>query len=327
MKNYMPPKVCKKLQKITLFFIIVFSNLVYAQTNTGTVRILSGSTPGTSTDIIARLIAPKLSEKLGQPVIVENRPGLGGLLAIDHLLNSKSDNLNILITGANHATGAAMRKQSPFNPVGDFKWITTLTSYPMIVAVGLNSKYKTLEDLISYGQANPGKLSFSSVGLGTAHHLIGEWLNAELALQMVHIPYKGSPTALVDVISGDVSVMIDTSTFVLQQVKQGKLRALAISSATPSDDYPGVPVLSKFVKDLEYDSWIGLIANKDLSDDRVKKINEILKPILNSSDVKNSFVTIGALPKFSSPEEFKSLVERDLLKWNGVINSRNIPRQ
>ena len=149
---------------------------------TKTIRIVSGSIPGTSTDIVARLLSPALGERLGQTIIVDNRPGAGGLLALQNIIASKPDGMSLVITAANHSIGAAIRKVTPFDAVGDFTWISTIATYPMVIAVSPNSSIKSMDDLVNYAKQNPGRVSFSSVGIGTAHHLIGEWLNSELGL-------------------------------------------------------------------------------------------------------------------------------------------------
>ena len=294
---------------------------------TKTIRIVSGSIPGTSTDIGARLFSPALGERLGQSIIVDNRPGAGGLLALQNIIASKPDGMSLVITAANHSIGAAIRKVTPFDAVGDFTWISTIATYPMVIAVSPNSSIKSMDDLVNYAKQNPGRVSFSSVGIGTAHHLIGEWLNAELGLEMVHIPYKGSPGALVDVLSGQVDVMIDTATFALQQVKQGKLRALAVSTKKPSDDFPGVPTLNQTIPGFEYESWIALAGPKGMSAEVVQQINQELRVVLATPEIKKRFADIGAVSVASTSQELKQSVEVDILRWKKVIDSRKIPLQ
>jgi len=291
------------------------------------IRILGGSVAGTSTDIVGRLISPSLGEKLGQPLIMENKPGAGGLIALEALVSSKPDGYTLIVTAANHAIGAAIRKYTPFDSLNDFTWLSTIATYPMVIAVSSTSNLKTLDDLINYAKKNPGKVSFSSGGIGTAHHLIGERLNVELALDMIHIPYKGSPPALVDVLSGQVDVMIDTATFALQHIKQGKLRALAISSKYPSQDFPGIQTINQTIPGFEYESWIGLAGPKGLSIEVAQQLNAEVKNTLSNFEIKKKLSDIGAVATSSTPAEFKSMVELDINRWKKVIESRKIPLQ
>jgi tripartite-type tricarboxylate transporter receptor subunit TctC len=292
-----------------------------------TLKLISGSIAGTSTDIIARLISQKLGERLGVSVIVENRAGAGGLIAAESVAKGAPDGSSLLITGSNHSTSAAMRKTSPFDPVNDFAWVSTVTTYPMILATAPNSRFKSLDELIAFAKANPRKVSFSSVGVGTAHHLIGEWLNAALEMEMVHVPYRGSPLALLDVLGGSVDLMIDTATYVVPQVRQGKLKPLAVSSKAAMEELPGVATLNKYVPGMEYESWIGLAAPRGMPAELVRQYNAEVRYVIELPEIKQRFVDLGAVAKPSTTGEFRSLVERDLVQWRRVIESRNISVQ
>jgi len=292
-----------------------------------TVKLVSGSAAGGSTDLIGRLISQRLGERLGQPVIVENRTGAGGVIAADAVAKAAPDGAMLLITASNHSTGAAMRKFSPFDAVNDFSWISMLTAYSMVIATAPNSRFKTMGELIAFAKANPNKVSFSSVGVGTGHHLVGEWLNAELGLNMVHVPYRGSPLALADVLGGQVDLMIDTATYLVPQVRQGTLRPLAVTGKTPLEDLPGIPTLSKFVPGMEYESWMGLIGPKGMPPELVRQYNADLKYVLELPEIKERFAAMGATVKASTPDEFKSLAAREIVHWKRIIQSQNIPLQ
>lgn len=292
-----------------------------------TIRLVSGSAPGGSTDLIGRLIAPKLGERRGATVIVENKMGAGGVIAADSVATAKPDGTSLLITASNHSTGAVMRKVSPFDAIKDFTWISSLTTYGMVLAVGPNSRHKTLTDLLAFAKANPKAVSFSSVGVGTAHHLLGEWINAELGIELTHIPYRGSPLALTDLLGGQIDMMIDTATYVVPQSRQGKMRPLAVTTRLPTADLPGVPTLSSMIPGMEYESWIGLTGPKGMPADLVQQLNQDLREIVSMPDVRQRFLDMGAAPRVSSPDEFRQLAERDIAQWRKVVDSRNILRE
>jgi tripartite-type tricarboxylate transporter receptor subunit TctC len=272
------------------------------------------------------LIGPKLGERRGATVIVDNKLGAGGMIAAESVANARPDGSSLLITASNHSTGAAMRKSSPFDAIRDFSWISSLTTYGMVLAVGPNSRHKSLQDLLAFAKANPKAVSFSSVGVGTAHHLLGEWINAELGIELTHVPYKGSPLALTDLLGGQIDMMIDTATFVVPQSRQGKLKPLAVTTRGPSEDLPGVPTLNSFIAGMEYDSWIGITGPKGMPAELVQQLNQDLREIVNLPDIRQRFIDMGAAPKVGTPDEFRQLAEKDLAQWRKVIDNRNIPR-
>lgn len=292
-----------------------------------TIRLVSGSAPGGSTDLIGRLIAPKLGEKRGATVIVENRAGAGGVIAAESVATAKPDGTSLLITASNHSTGAAMRLTSPFDAIRDFSWISSLTSYGMVLAVAPSSRHKSLAELLAVAKSKPKGVSFSSVGVGTAHHLLGEWINAELGLELTHVPYRGSPLALTDLLGGQIDLMIDTATFVVPQSRQGKLRPLAVTTRVPSEDLPGIPTLNSQIQGMEYYSWIGLTGPKGMSPEMVAQLNQDISEIINMPDIRQRFIDMGAAPKASSSDEFRQLAEKDLAQWRKVIDNRKIARQ
>lgn len=209
------------------------------------IRIIVGFTAGGSTDIVARLVAAKMQASWGQPVIVENKPGAGGAIAADFVAKSPADGYIILLPPSGHSSSAAMRKTLPYDPISDFSWISTITTYGMMFAVRPESPIQSVEDLIKAAKANPSKLSYYSVGVGTGHHLIGEWLNAAAGIEINHVPYRGSAAALPDFMGGQVDVMIDTMTFALTQAQTGKAKPLAVTSRKRLAELPNVPVMSE----------------------------------------------------------------------------------
>jgi len=291
------------------------------------VKIIVGFTAGGSTDIVARLVAAKMQASWGQPVIVENKPGAGGAIAAEFVAKSPADGYTILLPPSGHSSSAAMRKSLSYDPVNDFSWISTITTYGMMFAVRPESPIQTVEDLIKAAKANPNKLSYYSVGVGTGHHLIGEWLNAAAGIEINHVPYRGSAAALPDFMGGQVDVMIDTMTFALTQAQTGKAKPLAVTSKQRLAELPNVPVMSEKVPGFVYESWIGLAGPKGLSPAIVQKINAEVAQIVKMPDIQARLKDIGAMPQASTPDEFKTLVATDIETFSKVIKLRNIPQE
>jgi tripartite-type tricarboxylate transporter receptor subunit TctC len=227
---------------LTLFFsfaLLLFSAAAAAQGYPERpVRLVVGFPPGGSSDTVARVVAQHLSPLLGQPVVVENRPGAGGVIGSDIVAKSAPDGHTLLLATAGHSTAAAMMQKLPFDAVKDFAWVSTITTYPFVIATAADSPIKSLPDLIARAKAAPGKLTYSSAGVGTSHHLLGEWLGAEAGIEMVHVPFKGGTSPLTEVLAGRVDVMVETMTLVLPHIKSGKLRGLAVTSPQAMDYLP-----------------------------------------------------------------------------------------
>lgn len=291
------------------------------------VRMLVGGPPASSGDIGARLLASKLSERLGQPFIVENKPGATGALAAGEAARAEPDGYTLLFTASWHSTAAAVKKSLPYDPLNDFSFVSTLMTYGMLVAVHPTSPHQRIEELIAFGKANPGKLTFYSVGAGSAHHLIGEWFNALTGAEMVHVPYKGSPAAFVDFSTGRVDVMIDTMTFGLTQVKGGKARALAITSRQPMEQLPGVPTISKALTEMEYESWLGLLAPRAMNPALLERINRAMREAIQLPDTSARIRDFGAIPAPVSSAEFRARCEREIARFKSIVAARKIPME
>lgn len=291
------------------------------------VRMLVGGPPASSGDIGARLLASKLSERLGQPFIIENKPGATGALAAGEVARAEPDGYTLLFTASWHSTAAAVKKSLPYDPLNDFSFVSTLMTYGMLVAVQPSSPHQRIEDLIAYGKANPGKLTFYSVGAGSAHHLIGEWFNALTGAEMVHVPYKGSPAAFMDFSTGRVDVMIDTMTFGLTQVKGGKARALAITSREPIEQLPGVPTISKALAEMEYESWLGLLAPRGMNPALLERINRAMREAIQLPDTSARIRDFGAIPAPVSSADFRARCEREIARFKDIVAARKIPME
>ncbi len=291
------------------------------------IRMIVGGTPASSGDIGARLLAIKLAERLGQPVIVENKPGATGALAAAEVARAEPDGHVLLFTASWHSVAAAVKKTLPYDTLNDFTFVSTFMTYGMILWVRPASPFKRLEDLIAFAKANPGKLTFYSVGAGSAHHLIGEWFNSLTGAELVHVPYKGSPAAFPDFMAGRVDVMIDTMTFGLTQVTGGKARALAITSREPIPELPGVPTMSTVLPELEYESWLGLLAPRGLAPRVLERVNREVREIAALPEVAARIRDLGAIPAPSSPAEFRARSEREIARFKSIVAARRIPME
>ncbi len=291
------------------------------------IRVIVGGIPASSGDIGARLLSTKLAERLGQPVIVENKPGATGALAAAEVARAEPDGHVLLFTASWHSTAAAVKKTLPYDTLNDFTFVSTFMTYGMIVGVRQASPFKRIEDLITFAKANPGKLTFYSVGAGSAHHLIGEWFNSLTGAEMVHVPYKGSPAAFPDFLAGRVDVMVDTMTFGLTQVTGGKARALAITSREPIPELPGVPTLSTVLPELEYESWLGLLGPRGMNPKLLERVNREVREIAALPDVAARIRDLGAIPSTTTPAEFRARCEREIARFKSIVAARRIPME
>jgi tripartite-type tricarboxylate transporter receptor subunit TctC len=290
-------------------------------------KIVVGFPPGGSSDTVARLVADKLTASLGQPVIVENRPGAGGVTASEFVARAPKDGYTLLLATAGHSTAAAMRKQLPFDAVRDFTWISTITTYPFVIATAPAAPYDTLGALVAAAKAAPGKITYSSAGIGTSHHLLGEWLNSAAGIDLVHVPFKGGTSPLTEVVSGRVDVMIETMTLTLPQIKGGKLKALAVTSPESVDFLPGVPTAAQTVKEFVFQSWLGLAGPADLPPPVLERLNRDLRTALDMPDVRKRLADLGGAAAPVAPEAMRAQVEREIARWSALVDSRKIERQ
>ena len=224
------------------------------------IRLLLGFPPGGGSDIVARLIAKPLGDRLGQGVVVDNKPGAGGNIAAEMAARATPDGYTLVLLPSGHASNAAMKKSLPFHPVNDFAWISTITTYPLALAVLPNSPIKSFPDLLQRARAEPGKLSYSSVGVGSALHLVGEWIASEAHVNLTHVPFKGGTAPLTELLAGRVDVMIDTMTLTASLLKDGRVRALAVTSPKGGSRVPGVPTVADTLPHVVFESWLGIAA-------------------------------------------------------------------
>jgi tripartite-type tricarboxylate transporter receptor subunit TctC len=277
--------------------------------------------PGGTTDILARTVGEKLAVALGQPVIIENKPGAGGGVGAEYTAKAAPDGYTIMGgTISTHAINASLYKDLPYDPVKDFVAITLIARVPNMLVVNTAVPAKDVKELIALLKANPNKYSFASSGNGTSQHLSGELFKSMSGTEMQHIPYKGSPPALQDVMGGQVTMTFDNITTAWTLAKAGKLRALAVTTAKRSSIAPDVPTLAESgVPGFEVGSWQGVFAPAGTPPAIVKRLNAEIVKALNLPDVREKLGALGAEIVADSPEEFSALVKSEVVKWADVV--------
>ena len=277
--------------------------------------------PGGTTDILARTIGDKLSVALGQPVIIENKPGAGGGLGADFVAKAAPDGYTILGgTISTNAINASLYKDLPYDPVKDFIPITLIARVPNMLVINNDVPAKNVAELIALMKKNPGKFTFASSGNGTSQHLSGELFKSMAGVDMQHIPYKGSPPALQDVMGGSVTMTFDNITTAWTLAKSGKLRALGVTTAKRSPAAPDVPTIAEAgVTGYEIGSWQGVFAPAGTPPAIIARLNSEIVKIINMPDVNEKLLFLGAEPVGNSSEEFTVFVKAEVLKWGDVV--------
>ena len=293
----------------------------------GTMRFYVGFAPGTGSDLVSRLLAQKLSERLGQPVIVEQKVGSGGILASETVVKSRPDGHTMVLLSGSHSVLAAMRKSLPYDPVRDFGMVGLVSSYPMVISVRPDSPIKSLPDLIAGAKAAPGRITYSMGSLGSMLHLLGEWMSIESGISMVAVPFKGSAPALIDLLGGRIDVKMDTATATFGQMRAGKVRALALSSPARYPLAPDVPTIAETIPGVEVSSWLGLVVAPATPRPIIDRLNSEIRAIIDTPEVRQRFAELGGIPTGSTPEEMRDQIAREIQRWKRVVELRHIERQ
>ncbi|MGY8525683.1 Bug family tripartite tricarboxylate transporter substrate binding protein [Paracidovorax citrulli] len=289
------------------------------------VRMVVPFPAGGTTDILARLLATELSKKWGQPVVVENRPGASGTVFSEQLARTPADGYTLMLTATHHVINPALYKSLRYDTRKDFTPLAEVASVPNVLVVNPAFPATNVKQLIDYAKANPGKVSFGSSGTGGANHLSGELFKSMAGVDMMHVPYKGAAPALNDLLGGQIPVMFDSVPGVLQHIKGGKLRALAVTSSERSPALPGVPTIAEAgVKGFEATSWFGLYAPGNMPPALTARISTDVLAVLRSPVIKEQFALQGAEPGTRTQPAFAKFVDSELDKWAKVIQDAQI---
>jgi tripartite-type tricarboxylate transporter receptor subunit TctC len=288
------------------------------------VRIIVGFPAGGSVDLAARLMGQWLSERLGQPFVLENKPGAGTNIAVQAAIDSPADGYTLLwITTAN-ASNVTFYESLRFNLLRDVAPVAGLARFPLVVVVNPTVPAKTIAEFIAYAKANPGKINMASAGVGGAIHLAGELFNMNTGLKMLHVPYRGSPPAITDLISGRVQVMFDALPSSLPHSRSGALRALAVTTSVRSDSLPDVPTVGDTVAGYEVSVWMGATAPRATPPEIIETLNRELNAGLAIPSIKAELAELGMVPMPGTAAEFGSFVAAETEKWGKVIRAAGI---
>ena len=289
------------------------------------IRLIVPFPAGGATDILARALSQKLGEKIGQPVVVENRPGAGGTIGADAASKSIADGYTLLLaTSSTHSIGPAINPKIPYNAETDFTPIASVASSPNVVVVPNTLPVKTMREFIDYARKNPGKLNYASSGNGTIVHLTTEYFKAQSDTFILHIPYRGTALAIPDLVSGKVDVLFDSFVTGMPHVRDGKLRALAVTTAKRSALAPDMPTVAEVLPGFESVTWFGLYGPKNMPAELTAKIGQAVNAALSDSDVRERFARLGAEPTGGTPQAFAAMVKADSSKWKKIIAERKI---
>lgn len=291
------------------------------------ITLMHGFGPGGNADVISRLVGAAMAKSMGQQVVIEAHPGAGGNIAAERAARAKPDGYTLILLPSGHAVSAGLYKHLPYDSLNDFTWISMTTTFTFIISVRADSPYKSLSDLIAAAKAKPGKMSFSSVGIGSTQQLCGELFKSMAGINMIHVPYKGGTAPLTDLLSGQIDVMVDTNTVTTPQIKAGKIRGLGESADHPWPGLEGIPPVAQTLPGYNIIGWTGIAGPKGLPKPIVERLNQEIHKALADPTVKARIEQMGNLATPSTPEEFRDRVSTDITNFKKVIQEAHIPLQ
>lgn len=288
------------------------------------IRVVVPFPPGGATDILARIVADKLTAQYGQQVVVENRAGAGGNVGTDVVAKSPADGYTLVMgTVGTHSINRSLYKTMPYDSVKDFTPVAFVAGVPNILVLNPQVPVNSVPELIAYAKANPGRLNFASSGNGTSIHLAGEMFKAMTGVQMTHVPYRGSGPAVTALLGGEVQLMFDNLPSAIEQVRAGRLKALAVTSEQRSPTVPDLPTVAEAGNLPQYaaSSWFGLFAPAGTPADVVAKLNTDVNAALRLPDVEQRLAQLGAVPRPGSPADFARFVDQEIARWADVVKA------
>jgi tripartite-type tricarboxylate transporter receptor subunit TctC len=288
------------------------------------VRIVVGFGAGGGTDIFARLVGQRLSERLGQQFIVENRPGGNSNIATEAVVRAPPDGYTLLVVDSSPAINATLYDKLSFNFIRDIALVAGIASQPMVMVVNPSFPAKTISEFIDYAKANPDKINMASGGNGNISHLVGEMFKMMAGVNMQHVPYRGGGPALADLLGGQVPVLFTGVATVIEYVRAGSLRALGVTSATRSEALPDVPTVGQFLPGYKADDWKGIGAPKNTPPEIIDTLNEEINTALADPKFKARLVDLGGVPMSMTTAQFGKFVAAETEKWGKVIRAANI---
>jgi tripartite-type tricarboxylate transporter receptor subunit TctC len=288
------------------------------------VRIVAGFAAGGGVDITARLIGQRLADRLGQAFVIENRPGAGGNIGTEAVVNAVPDGYTLLLATVPNAVNASLYEKLNFNFLRDTAPVAGIIRVPMVILLNPSVPATTVPEFIAYAKANPGKLNMASAGNGSAPHMAGELFKMMAGVDLVHIPYRGQGPALTDLLGGDAQVLFATAPGTSDYIKTGRLRALAVTSAWRAEVLPELPTVADFVPGYETSQWYGLSAPKNTPAEIVARLNREINAAIADPAMKARLAAIGGEPLPGSPGEFSRLIAEETEKWGKVVRAAGI---
>lgn len=285
------------------------------------VRFVVGYPPGGATDILARLIGQRLSEKSGQQFVIENKPGAGNNIATEAVVNAEPDGYTILLVNPANYINSSLYTNLKFNFVRDIAAVASFNRVPNVMTVNNNVPAKTVAEFIAYAKANSGKINMASSGNGTSVHLSGEMFMSMAEIKMQHVPYRGAAPALTDMLGGQVQVIFDNMPSVIQHIRSGALRALAVTTTTRSPQLPDVPTVAETVLGYEASALFGVGAPKKTPPEIIEKLNKDINEVLAEPAIKARLIDLGGEPLISTPDEFGKMIAAETEKWEKVVKA------
>jgi tripartite-type tricarboxylate transporter receptor subunit TctC len=309
-------RLAARLAALALAF---FSFAAAAQYPAHAVKWVVPYPPGGTTDVLARLMSAWLSDKLGQPVVIENRPGGGNNIGVDYVVRSAPDGYTMLLVNPANGINTTLYRNLPFDFLKDIAPVAGLVRAPNVMEVTAGFPAKTVAEFIDYCRKNPGKINMASSGSGTSVHLSGELFKSMTGCQMLHVPYKGAGPALADLIPGQVHVMFDNLPSSIGHIKSGKLRALAVTSAEREPTLPGVPTVAETVPGYEATAWFGIGMPKGTPREPIDKVNAAVNSALGDAGMLKRLAELGGKPIKGTPEDFGKVIADETAKWEKVV--------
>jgi tripartite-type tricarboxylate transporter receptor subunit TctC len=288
------------------------------------VRIIVGYAPGGTTDVSARLIGQWLSERLGQPFIIDNLPGAGSNVATGGAVRAPADGYTLLLASISNAINATLYDKLNFNFIRDIAPVAGIIRVPNVMEVNPAVPAKTVSEFIAYAKANPGKVNFGSGGVGSSTHVSGELFKLMTGVNMVHIPYRGTAPAVTDLIVGQVQVMFDNLPGSIEYARAGMTRALAVTTTARSEALPDLPTVADSVPGYEVSAWFGLTAPKNTPNEIIVRLNEEINAAFANAEMKERLADLGAMALAGSPADFGKFISDETEKWGKVVRSANI---
>ena len=289
-----------------------------------TIQLVVPFPPGGGTDLFARMVSTRLATLTGSAVVVDNKPGAGGMIGTEFLSRAPADASTVMVTASDFAVSVATRRTLPFDAAKAIATVAVLASGPMLLVVRNDSPYRSVEQLIAAARERKGALNYGSAGIGSLHHLSAELFNSLAGTQMTHVPYKGSAASILDLTAGRIEMVIGSFPTTLSHIKSGKLRALGVTSTAPSRFAPGLPTVASTVPGYQVEVWWGLFAPGGLPLALIERLNADLRTVVTSNEMRETFDREGVTPAALGPAESAAFVRADIDKWREIARKQNI---